>query len=238
MQKVIRSVAIELTRRCNQSCKHCLRGNAQDIDIEKDYIDLLFAEDIIIQNLILSGGEPTLCENLIVYVIDKIINEHKSILSIYMATNGLICSDKVLSSFSRYREYVAQNLKPLYEDFPIPNRFLSFIELSNDQFHEKIDLDLYKEKALVYPNVTLETRGLVFWILLVGRAKENKIYLGVKSAYKLYDLDIYVVDDKIIFDNAFYLTATSSYLYFIFSNSENNSVTDFFIATPYYLNGC
>ena len=27
---------VELTRRCNQSCAHCCRGDAQDIDLTKD----------------------------------------------------------------------------------------------------------------------------------------------------------------------------------------------------------
>lgn len=33
------SVFIEVTRRCNMCCAHCLRGDAESIDIQEKYID-------------------------------------------------------------------------------------------------------------------------------------------------------------------------------------------------------
>ena len=35
---------IELTRRCNMACKHCLRGDAQNLTISKEIIDKIFTD--------------------------------------------------------------------------------------------------------------------------------------------------------------------------------------------------
>lgn len=54
----------------------------KNIDISKSYIDKLLSEKMIIVNLILSGGVPTLNEELIECTIDKIIYEHLFVLSL------------------------------------------------------------------------------------------------------------------------------------------------------------
>ncbi len=33
------SLILEVTRRCNMCCAHCLRGDAEDIDMEKETVD-------------------------------------------------------------------------------------------------------------------------------------------------------------------------------------------------------
>ena len=35
-------LTLELTRRCNKKCAHCLRGQSQDITMSKEIIDKLF----------------------------------------------------------------------------------------------------------------------------------------------------------------------------------------------------
>ena len=36
------NLIIEITRRCNLQCDHCLRGNAESIDLDITTIDTLF----------------------------------------------------------------------------------------------------------------------------------------------------------------------------------------------------
>ena len=37
---------IELTRRCNQSCEHCCRGEAQPVDLTKEKVNDFFEKMI------------------------------------------------------------------------------------------------------------------------------------------------------------------------------------------------
>ena len=38
----IANLVIEVTRKCNLQCAHCLRGEAQDIEISEAVIDKIF----------------------------------------------------------------------------------------------------------------------------------------------------------------------------------------------------
>ena len=57
------SVFIEVTRRCNMCCAHCLRGDAESIDIQEKYIDAFldsFETEAYISSLTFTGGEISL----------------------------------------------------------------------------------------------------------------------------------------------------------------------------------
>lgn len=57
------SVFIEVTRRCNMCCAHCLRGDAESIDIQEKYIDAFldsFETGAYISSLTFTGGEISL----------------------------------------------------------------------------------------------------------------------------------------------------------------------------------
>ena len=56
-------VVIEVTRRCNMCCAHCLRGDAEAVDIQERYIDAFldsFANAGYISSLTFTGGEISL----------------------------------------------------------------------------------------------------------------------------------------------------------------------------------
>ena len=56
------NLQIELTRRCNQECAHCCRGDAQDLDLTEEIVDAFFEKNEFhsFGRLLFSGGEPTL----------------------------------------------------------------------------------------------------------------------------------------------------------------------------------
>ena len=39
-----KELAIEVTRRCNMQCSHCMRGHAENHTISKEVVDRLFDE--------------------------------------------------------------------------------------------------------------------------------------------------------------------------------------------------
>lgn len=59
----VSNVVIEITRRCNMCCAHCLRGDAENIDIQERYIDAFldsFEKGACISYIVFSGGEISL----------------------------------------------------------------------------------------------------------------------------------------------------------------------------------
>jgi len=54
------SLTLEITRRCNMKCEHCLRGMAQKVDMDFEIINKLTQQTDKIYSLTLTGGEPSL----------------------------------------------------------------------------------------------------------------------------------------------------------------------------------
>ena len=49
---LIKSVALEGTRRCNAKCDHCMRGEPQNLDMSREVIDnLLERKNIVIVSI-------------------------------------------------------------------------------------------------------------------------------------------------------------------------------------------
>ena len=82
------NVIIEITRQCNMACEHCLRGEPENIDIQKEYIDSFMSKVDYISNLTITGGEPSLKPKLIEYIIKSAKKHRTSINSFYIATNA------------------------------------------------------------------------------------------------------------------------------------------------------
>lgn len=113
----ISNLIIEVTRRCNFECEHCLRGTKQNKDMPNEVIEaLLFNNDIEdIGSVTFTGGEPSLNVEAIEYFIKACKHKHIDVGSFYVATNGgkssgsdefikvmidlyLMCSDNEASS--------------------------------------------------------------------------------------------------------------------------------------------
>ena len=65
------SLILEVTRRCNMCCAHCLRGEAENIDMQKETIDKVLDLVDKIEHVTFSGGEPSLNLPLIQYFFDR-----------------------------------------------------------------------------------------------------------------------------------------------------------------------
>ena len=79
-----RSMALEITRKCNMKCPHCMRGKPQNQVLNKKVIDKFLDEIGTVQNLLLTGGEPFLEPEIIEYLVDGIIKRKSRILTFFM----------------------------------------------------------------------------------------------------------------------------------------------------------
>lgn len=87
------SIVIELTRRCNLSCDHCMRGEPESIDIADSTLEALFSRVERIGSLSLTGGEPSLVPDRIYKIIELIKRYRVDVSSFYIATNAFQITD-------------------------------------------------------------------------------------------------------------------------------------------------
>jgi len=85
-------VAIELTRRCNMACGHCMRGDPQPIDLDPAYLGPFFRQIDFIDTLVLSGGEPSLVPEIITAVKQALNDACTKVYSLEIVTNGKVVS--------------------------------------------------------------------------------------------------------------------------------------------------
>ena len=118
----INDLIIEVTRRCNMACDHCLRGDEQSIDISPESMESLISQVDYIDTVTFSGGEPSLNSSAISQFIELCMRSNVGVGSFYIATNGLsIDVDFIINCLKLYS----------YCD----DKELCSVEVSNDYFH-------------------------------------------------------------------------------------------------------
>ena len=134
--KYTQYVTIEVTRRCNMQCRHCLRGDAQNVDISNEIIDRFFdgfADGAVIETIVFSGGEITMNLDAIKYTLEVVKRKNISVDAFYMVTNGKDV-EKIPGLVTLSLEWWLY-CKEYGND---PDEDFSGIALSHDSFHEDI----------------------------------------------------------------------------------------------------
>ena len=121
-------LVFEVTRRCNMSCKHCLRGNAEDTDITFETVLPLLSRTAHINSITFSGGEPTLNIKFIRDVLSYIKEYQIPVGNFYIATNGKHVTEEFLILLIEWYAYCLKWNEDQY----------SGVAISKDEFHEKI----------------------------------------------------------------------------------------------------
>lgn len=180
---IVNDLCIEVTRRCNMKCSHCMRGDAQNINLNIDVINKLFNNKEFeikkINRLSITGGEPTLNAVAILKIIREILNKKIKINSFVMVINGSIYNIDLVKGLNLLYKYYLDN-----ED---KNQFE--LICSRDQFHiyQKADvLSKYNELPYFINNEIIINNNQ---ILCLGRAYKNKI--GNISTYYIYKTFFY-----------------------------------------------
>ena len=89
----INSLMIECTRRCNLSCKHCLRGDTQNLNMKPRHISALLKNVDYISSVTFTGGEPLLYPQAIDAFIQSVKEFNVDVGNFYIATNGTRASE-------------------------------------------------------------------------------------------------------------------------------------------------
>ena len=135
------SLEIEVTRRCNMRCPHCMKGEPQDVDIKLEDIDALLDQIEMIGILRVTGGEPTLNLDAVEYMAEAIIKRGIPVLQFQIITNGLIYEERLVAIAKRFRQIIdlsCQNCYPKsYNYVPISETCRVLIGVSLDRYHEQ-----------------------------------------------------------------------------------------------------
>ncbi len=172
---------IELTRRCNQNCAHCCRGESQDVDITKKIVDDFFEKNDIyyVGNLLFSGGEPTLNGKMLEYIVDKIIEKDIIIDMFMLSINGLSYSEELVRGLNKLRDYIVK--KSSFKKY-CPGVLM----VSQDQFHKDANIEVIEKlKHLSYFSLNDKYQMKKEDILPYGRAYENGLSIQLPDLNEL-----------------------------------------------------
>lgn len=192
----IDSLAIEVTRRCNMGCAHCMRGDAQQKDMPDDILYDFLKQVSSIGCITFTGGEPTLNIDTIWKTLLICKEFQIPVNEFYIVTNGKEITTEFLNTLIDWYVYCIEcNGEPE----------MSGVALSQDEFHEKIPYEnVAKLRALSFfcPD-DKKTRN---WgntnVLDLGRARSLTGH--EKRAHRAFDIavtrygEVYSIDDTTI----------------------------------------
>ena len=101
----IKNLTLEMTRRCNYTCPHCMRGESQNYDLSIETINKLFDNEeftlVEVEDIFITGGEPFYNPEAFLYLIEKIWNSNVQVKDFGCIVNGSIYEEKVMKSLEK-----------------------------------------------------------------------------------------------------------------------------------------
>lgn len=160
-------LSIELTRKCNLACEHCMCGEPQCISISHAVIDRFLEQTTAIRHLLLTGGEPLLEVGTLKYILDALEKYNVPVLECGFVTNGTILDEEVLI---------------LAKDFLDKNPLSTFsIQVSSDLFHDKEQSEkcIAFYNRLVHDRYSATSHGELSYLRHAGRVNGKKTLKGM-----------------------------------------------------------
>ena len=195
--KLQSDLVIELTRRCNMNCAHCLRGCSENLNISKKIIRKALSTYTNIPSLTLTGGEPSLVPDLIKYVVDYIIEHHIDLGGLYIVTNGKVYSQKMVNAMRKAYAYAYEpdmcglcvSVDPYHDGSHYSNYFRYCDEpfFRKDKEQPNLDRYLINEGNAMYNG--LGRRNLI-------------VKTSLDAEYVSIDDDVICVEDTLVYVNA------------------------------------
>jgi len=178
-------LCIEVTRRCNMCCAHCLRGDAQNLDISDDVLREI-AKTVQPSTVVFTGGEPSLNIPAIRKYFEYAREYGTTPSSFYVVTNG-----------KANQKELALTLLEFYPEMSDPE--MCGLAVSGDDYHDVLPrgavgffegLSFFRPYEHKWYNKDM---GGTKWIIKEGRAEENGI--GDRPGYEFnHEIDRLITD--------------------------------------------
>lgn len=175
------------------SCPHCLRGDAQNLDMQRETIDKTLSAVDEIGSVLFTGGEPSLNLPIIEYFFEEAEKRGKLPASMELITNGKKNQTELAMLFLKW-----------YAKMDTPE--LCYIGQSKDDFHEKTPRSIISalKSFEFHPTdpkyVINEGRAAETGVGKVSRNVEKLCFDTLDDGY-IYPYLIYVnAEGKVVFD--------------------------------------
>lgn len=196
----INNLVIEVTRKCNLKCAHCLRGGVQRIDIDPNNLENFFKQVEYVSSVTFTGGEPGLVPHILMDIL-AVVKKHKvDIGSFYVVTNGTIETDAFILALVNWYMYCSDNE-------------LTHVDVSMDIFHQEARYEINKDFDPQYSKL----KALGFFgmrgqdiksnrssLLAEGRAKNKNMF---PNATKVTKDRTYIVKEDSSVEGMIYVNA-------------------------------
>ena len=107
MEKIVfNQLTVEITRKCNMACAHCLRGDAENVDLTNMDIDGVLDQAEAIGRLIITGGEPLLNLRAMQHLTNGIARRGIPLMRVQVVTNGLLYDERFIDLAKRFSEII------------------------------------------------------------------------------------------------------------------------------------
>lgn len=194
---ILDSLVLEVTRRCNMRCDHCLRGEAQNMDMTERVVRRSLKGVRRISHVTFTGGEPTLNVPIIRYFMRQLKSRNIELGSFYIATNGLEPSKRIIHM-----------LVDLYAMCDYQEDCV--VAWSNDKFHDASEPYLYQALKFYAPRYDKE--HLQYYnernLIKEGRAEE---YCLSQHEHTLESMNAWEDDDgELQVDSTVYIAANGN----------------------------
>ena len=132
-QIFVQDLILEVGRRCNMHCDHCLRGPQEDVSMSFETATKALDSVSQLSTITFTGGEPTLYADFICKVIDYIMEKQIDVGGFYIASNGKEVNLQLMLKLAEFYYYCEE----IYGDAEDLCRF--DVSLGKDGlFHEEI----------------------------------------------------------------------------------------------------
>lgn len=132
-----KSLILEVTRRCNLKCAHCMRGEPQNVDMSEEIINRIFEDIQGVDEILFTGGEPMLVHKTLRNIL-KVIEQKKIEIGHFKVVACDTSHIKAYDALNEFHERVSK--EPL----------LDIVEYSTDKFHPEIDWERIKELGKIF----------------------------------------------------------------------------------------
>lgn len=179
MRIKFKNLMLEVTRKCNMQCAHCMRGESQNVSMDSDTVRNVFQNISRIEQLTLTGGEPSLEPGILQWIIYYAKSMGVEIGSFFCATNAKV-----------YSQEFVDGLRQLYSYCDKPDRCI--LTVSTDQFHTTDpEAKEFYSKLPFYKPEKERTTVPKAEIISEGRAADNQLgRFDVPPETHIYDYEI------------------------------------------------